>query len=132
MIRLARGRIVATGKKLLVRLRCEGAAACSGRVVVSVKARGKSKRRTLGRATYGLANGATKRFRLALTKAGRRFVAARRAGAPRKAFPARLAFADSGRPTLFRLTRKVHLRVRRSETPGRAIGRQRPGEAGLT
>ena len=109
-IQLAHGRLVATRKALLVRLHCAGTAPCHGRVAVSVKAHGKAKRRTVGRASYVLSSGRTKRFRLALTKAGRRFVAARRGAAPRRAFPARLSFRDSGRPTLFQRTRKVHLR----------------------
>lgn len=115
VIRLARGRLLATRKALLVRLRCEGTAACSGRVAVSVRAHGntKTKRRTLGRTSYTLPQGRARRFRLALTKAGRKFVAARRSGAPRRSFLARLAFDDSGHPTRFQLTRKVHLRARR-------------------
>jgi predicted acyl esterase len=110
-IRLARGRIVATRRRLLLRLACAGPGPCSGHVAVSVKARGGSKRSTLGRANYALASGGTRRFRLALTKAGRRFVAARHARAPRAAFPARLSFEDAGHPTRFQLTRRLHLRM---------------------
>ncbi len=111
-IRLAKGRILVTRKALLVRLRCEGTAACSGRVSVGVRV-GKAKRRLVGATAYSLANGRTKRFRLRLTKAGRRFVAARRADGNRRSFRARLAFQDSGHPTLLALTRPVHLRAKR-------------------
>jgi fermentation-respiration switch protein FrsA (DUF1100 family) len=55
-IRLARGRIVATRKALLVRLRCDGTAACSGQVSISTRV-GKAKRRIVGRTAYSLPNG---------------------------------------------------------------------------
>jgi X-Pro dipeptidyl-peptidase (S15 family) len=109
-IRLARGRIVATRKALLVRLRCDGAAACDGRVSVSARV-GAAKRRIVGATAYSLPNAATKRFRLKLTKAGRSVVASyRRHGAHRESFPASLAFNDTGHSTLFQLSRRVHLR----------------------
>jgi fermentation-respiration switch protein FrsA (DUF1100 family) len=111
-IRLAKGRIVATRKALLVRLRCEGTAACGGKVSVRVRV-GKKTRRIVRASAYSLPNGQTKRFRLMLTKAGRRYVAARRAAAPRKSLHARFAFDDAGHPTLLALTRPVHFRAKK-------------------
>lgn len=112
VIHLGRGKILATRKALLVPLRCDGTAACGGKVSVSVRV-GKKKRRIVGAAAYSLPNGKTRRFRFKLTKTGRKIVAARRAGHHRKTFRARLAFQDSGHPTLLALTRPVHLRAKK-------------------
>jgi hypothetical protein len=43
-----------------------------------------------------------------LTKAGRKLVAAHLRSKGRRTLPAHLSFTDSGRPTLFELTRPVH------------------------
>jgi fermentation-respiration switch protein FrsA (DUF1100 family) len=110
-IRLAKGRIIATRKALLVRLHCEGTAACGGQVSVGVRI-GKKTRRIVKATAYSLPNDQTKRFRLMLTKAGRRYVAAHRAASPRKSLHARFAFNDAGHPTLLALTRPVHLRAK--------------------
>ena len=107
-IALGRGRILATANSLLVRLHCVGDA-CSGRLSVSVAAR--AGRRALASGAYSIPGGRTSRLRLPLGKAGRRIVATqRRRHRGRRAFPARLAFSDSGRPTLFELTRPIHLK----------------------
>jgi predicted acyl esterase len=111
-IHLAKGRIIATRKALLVRLRCEGTAACSGQASVSVRV-GKKTRRIVRGTAYSLPNGQTRRFRLKLTKAGRRIVAADRASGDPKSLHARFAFDDAGHPTLLALTRPVHLRAKK-------------------
>ena len=101
-IGLSRGKIVATRKALLIRLNCTGPSACTGNLSVSAG------RRTLAKGPYSLPAGATQRLRLALTKGGRKLVSARLQGKDRRTFPAHLSFTDSGRPTLFELTRPVH------------------------
>jgi fermentation-respiration switch protein FrsA (DUF1100 family) len=100
---LAKGGIRATKKFLVLRLRCTGGP-CSGSLSAS---RGK---RTLASGTYTIPGGQTQTVRLPLTGAGHKFVAAKRRGAPKKTFPAKLSFTDSGRPTVFELTRPVHLK----------------------
>jgi hypothetical protein len=118
LIRLARGRIVATGGALLLRLHCDGSAACSGRVSISTAAGNKPQRRMLSSATYSTPNGRTEPLKLTLTQPGRGLVAEyRRRPAGRKAFAARLAFEDSGHPAVFQVTRRVHLRQARGPTP---------------
>jgi hypothetical protein len=109
---LARGRILATNRALLIRLRCVGSAACAGNLQVSLIGRGKQRaRRTLAKGPYSLRAEQTRRLKLPLSKAGRRLVASyrRRRGRPAK-LRARLAFDDSGRPARFELTRPVHLK----------------------
>jgi fermentation-respiration switch protein FrsA (DUF1100 family) len=101
---LARGRIRATGKALLLKLRCAGPAACSGSVSVSVG------KRALASGAYSIAGDKTQKLRLPLTRAGRELIAdRRRSGSPKKTFAAKLAFTDSGRAP-FELTRPVHLK----------------------
>jgi predicted acyl esterase len=76
-IKLARGRILATRRALLLRLRCTGAASCNGNLAASVATRGKRKaRRTLARNPYAIPSQRTVRVRVPLTRAGRRIVAA--------------------------------------------------------
>lgn len=109
---LARGRILATNRALLIRLRCGGSAACAGNLEVSVSGRGKQRpRRTLAKGPYSLRSQQKRRLRLPLSKAGRRLVASyrHRRGRPGR-LRARLAFDDSGRPARFELTRLVHLK----------------------
>jgi hypothetical protein len=102
---LAKGGIRATRKALLLRLRCAGAGACSGSLSVSAG------RKTLAGGGYSLAAGATQPLRLPLTKAGRKFVARKRKnGTAKKAFRAKLAFADAGRGAPFELKRPVRLK----------------------
>jgi predicted acyl esterase len=110
---LGQGRILATSKSLLVRLHCAGAGACSGKLAVSVVGKAKhSTQRLLASGSYSIPSQQTKRLKLPLSRAGRRIVAAhRRHGRPSR-FPARLAFTDAGRPTLFTLTRPVALQGR--------------------
>jgi dienelactone hydrolase len=111
-IELARGRILATRRALLLRLRCAGAATCSGSLAASARPRARrTARRTLARNPYSVPSHGTRRVWLPLTKAGRRIVAAHRRG-PRQrvSFPARLAFNDSGRPAPLELTRRIHLK----------------------
>ena len=101
---LAKGRIRATKKFLILRLSCTGPS-CSGTLTVS-----KGKRK-LASGPYSIPGGQTQKVSLPLTKAGRKFVARQRQnGAPKKSFAARLAFTDSGRPALFVLKRPVHLK----------------------
>ncbi|HEY5976483.1 MAG TPA: CocE/NonD family hydrolase [Solirubrobacterales bacterium] len=99
---LARGGIRAVKGALVLRLRCAGLGACAGNL--SIRAR----KRSLATGGYSIPANATQKLRLALTKAGRKFVARRR-GAPKRTFAAKLAFADSGRAA-FVLTRPVHLK----------------------
>jgi hypothetical protein len=99
---LAKGRIRATKKRLILPLLCKGAP-CSGSLTVS---RGKRK---LAGGPYEIPGGATQKLRLPLTKAGRKFVAKKRAGrSKKKTFKARLSFADAGQP-IVTLSRPVHL-----------------------
>jgi fermentation-respiration switch protein FrsA (DUF1100 family) len=109
---LARGRILATDKALLIRLRCNGSAACAGSLTVRVTGRGDQRsQRTLARGSYSLRALQTSRLRLPLSKAGRTLVDSyRRARARPISLRAHLAFEDSGRPTRFELTRPVHLK----------------------
>jgi predicted acyl esterase len=111
-IQLGRGRILATPKALLLRLRCAGPATCTGSVSASVAPLPRrSTRRTLAGTSYSIPGQGTGRLRLPLTRAGRRIVAAHRRHLHRQvSFPARLAFDDSGRPTRFELTRLIHLK----------------------
>jgi fermentation-respiration switch protein FrsA (DUF1100 family) len=100
---LARGKIRATKKSLVLRLVCNGPA-CSGSLTV---AKGK---RTLATGTYAIPAGQTQKLRLPLNKGGKKFVAARkRQGKPKK-FKAKLTFTDAGRPAIFELKRPVHLK----------------------
>jgi predicted acyl esterase len=115
MTGLGRGRIRATRRALLVRLRCAGPEACAGNLTVSLARRkgAGTKPRVLAGGPYSIAGGRTKRLRLPLSKAGRRIVAAhRRRGEPRR-FRAILFFADSGRPAPFTLVRPVRVGGRR-------------------
>jgi predicted acyl esterase len=112
---LARGRILATDKALLIRLRCNGSGPCAGNLTVSVTGRGKHRSQsTLASGPYSLGTGQTGQLKLPLSKGGRRLVATyrRQRGRP-ISLRARLAFEDSGRPTRFELTRPVHLTASR-------------------
>ncbi len=107
---LARGRIRATHRALLLRLRCAGPAICTGALSVRLARRGRSRRGpVLARGSYSIPAGATRRLRLQLSRAGKKIVGARRS---RRALPAHLVFTDSGRSTPLELTRRVHLRGR--------------------
>ena len=104
VVGLAKGGIRATRKFLILRLRCAGPP-CSGTLSAS---RGK---RMLAKGAYAIPGDQTQRVRLPLTKAGRKFVAAKkRSHSKKKTFPAKLSFADAGRPALFELKRPVHLK----------------------
>jgi fermentation-respiration switch protein FrsA (DUF1100 family) len=109
VVGLGPGRILATPESLLLRLRCTGFAPCSGDLSISAGSRSGVRRR-LASGSYSIPGRRTRRLKLPLSKAGRRIVAAqRRHRGRRRSFSARLAFDDSGRPTLFELTRRVHL-----------------------
>jgi fermentation-respiration switch protein FrsA (DUF1100 family) len=100
---LARGKIRATGKRLILRLNCKGGP-CSGTVTI------RKGKRKLASGPYEIQENKAKRLRLPLTKGGKNFVKRRRAhGARKKSFAARLVFSDSGRPAPFVLKRPVHL-----------------------
>lgn len=106
---IARGRLRATRRRLLVRLRCS-AGPCAGTILARVRT-GHGKRRTLARGAYSLAAGRARRVRVPLTRAGRRIVAAKlRGGRRRASVRARLSLRDSGRPSPLLLSRRVHLR----------------------
>jgi predicted acyl esterase len=109
---LGRGRILATDRALLIRLRCNGSAACAGSLSVGVRERGKQ--RTLAQGSYSLQARQTSRLRLPLSQAGRRLVASHRRQRGRPiSLRALVTFEDSGRPTRFELTRPVHLTASR-------------------
>jgi fermentation-respiration switch protein FrsA (DUF1100 family) len=98
---LGRGKIRATKKRLILRLNCVGGP-CSGSVTVS-----KGKRK-LASGPYEMASGVTQRFRLPLTRGGRKFVKKRIAAGKPKKFKARLSFNDASR-SAFTLKRPVRL-----------------------
>ena len=101
---LARGGIRASKKTLVLKLQCAGTAPCAGTLSVSVG------KRVLAGGGYSIPGGQTQKLSLPLSKAGRKYVARQRStGSPKKTFPAKLAFTDAGRPSLFELTRPVHL-----------------------
>jgi fermentation-respiration switch protein FrsA (DUF1100 family) len=101
---LAKGKIRATKKRLILRLTCTGGP-CSGTVDVN-----KGKRK-LATGPYELAAGATQRLRLPLTKGGKKFVKKRlkkKHGKKKKktSFAARIVLTDTGSAPLT-LKRKV-------------------------
>jgi predicted acyl esterase len=111
VVRLAKGRLRATRRKLLVRLRCSGGP-CAGTLVARVRT-SRRKRRTLARGGYSIAAGRTSRVGLPLTRAGRRIVRARLRGRGRRrraSVAAKLRFRDSGSPAPLLFSRRVHLR----------------------
>jgi predicted acyl esterase len=114
MTGLAKGRIRATRRALLIRLRCTGPEACAGSLSVGLaKRKGPAtKRRLLASGAYSIAGEKTRRLRLPLSKAGRRIVAAHRHRGQPHRFRAILSFADSGRPAPFSLVRPVQVRGR--------------------
>ena len=108
---LARGRIHATSKALLVRLHCAGAAACAGNLSISLArptATASGTRPVLASGAYSIPSRLTRRLALPLSRAGRRIVASHLGR--RATLQAHLDFNDSGRPTLFELTRPVHFK----------------------
>ena len=112
MTGLAKGKIKATRKALLIRLHCAGTDPCSGTLSVTLAAKkGAAKKlKALAGGSYSFAAGSTKRLRLPLSNAGRRIVAnLRRRHGGRSMLKARLTFADAGRPAPFALLRPVHL-----------------------
>ncbi|HSK50567.1 MAG TPA: CocE/NonD family hydrolase [Solirubrobacterales bacterium] len=113
---LARGRIAATRKALLVRVRC-GAGACSGRLTASVRKRA-GVRRTIAAGAYSLPANRRPWLRVPLTKAGRKLVAAKIRRAPRAprakrakrlGFRARIVLADSGQTQQLQQSRRVRV-----------------------
>ena len=98
------GRLRAARKAVRVPIRCRGGS-CQGWLRLGTR------KRTLARGSYSLGNGARKRVRLRLTKAGRRIVASkRRAG--RRSVRVRFRLVDEGRPAPVKLRRPLHLRVK--------------------
>jgi hypothetical protein len=111
-IQLARGRILATPKALLLRLRCVGPGACSGGLAVSPRPK-RPGRSALAAGPYSISSQETRRVRFLLTKEGRRVVGKHRRGrTSRVGFPIRLAFVDSRR-SRFELNRARHSQRRR-------------------
>jgi hypothetical protein len=102
---LSRGRIRATRGVLMSRLHCAGPATCSGALAVSRAPNGP----TLASGPYSIAPGQALQLRLPLTAAGSKIVAARQRKPGRRPLPARLSFTDLGRPSLFELTRPIHV-----------------------
>jgi fermentation-respiration switch protein FrsA (DUF1100 family) len=100
---LARGKIRATRKFLILGLACTGPP-CSGSLAVL---RGK---RALAAGGYSIPGDQTQKLRLPLTKRGKKFVAARKRQGSNRSFTAKLTFTDAGRPALFELKRPVHLK----------------------
>jgi predicted acyl esterase len=96
------GRLRATRKAIEVPLRC-GGGACQGRLTVTAG------KRVLAAGRYSLADGAKRRVRVRLTRAGRKVVASQRRG-DKRAFRIRLQLADAGRPTPVDPIRRLHLR----------------------
>ncbi len=99
---LARGRIRATGKRILLKIDCSGAGPCSGTVAVRMGTR------SLAAGPYSLAPGRTGAVRLDLTRAGRRVIRAAHHRRGSTSLPVRLEFNDGGR-SAFALTRPLHL-----------------------
>jgi predicted acyl esterase len=110
-IELGRGRILATRKALLLRLRCAGPGTCTGSLSVSARRARRTAPRALARGSYSLPAQGASRLRLPLTKAGRKIVAAHRRERQRRvSFPAFLALGDAGHPAPLELTRRIHLK----------------------
>lgn len=110
-IKLRRGRILATRKALLLRLRCTGSGSCSGRVAITGSGSRSGQPRKLASGAYAVPSRWTRRLRLPLSRAGRKIVAAHRRHRTRRlSFPVRLEINDSGRAAQFALTRRVSLR----------------------
>jgi fermentation-respiration switch protein FrsA (DUF1100 family) len=105
---LAKGRVRATRKALLLRLHCTGAAPCTGDVTATHRKSGK--RRKLASGPYSLGAGQTRRVKLPLTKAGRKLVAAHRRRAGVGKLRVQLLVADPGSPQPLKLTRPLHIR----------------------
>jgi predicted acyl esterase len=96
------GRLRANRKVVGAPMRCRGGS-CQGRLTVTVG------KRKLARGSYSLTDGARRRVKLRLTKAGRRVAAShRRAG--KRSFRVRLQLTDAGRPAPVQLKRRLHLR----------------------
>jgi predicted acyl esterase len=100
-VRLA-GKLLAGRRAVRVPLLC-GGGDCGGRIVLTAG------KRVLARDSYSLRNGAKEGVPALMTKAGRRFVAAKRRTGKR-ALPIRLRLEDAGQPTPVSLTRRLRLR----------------------
>jgi hypothetical protein len=99
---LGKGKLRATKKRLLVKLRCPGPDACSGTLTVNVG------KRKLASGAYEVPSGVTTTLRLPLTKAGRAYIKKTKAAGKRK-LKAKLTFSDSALPTALILKRPVQL-----------------------
>jgi fermentation-respiration switch protein FrsA (DUF1100 family) len=95
-------RLLAAGRAVSLRLRCNGGGDCGGQLGL------RSGSRKLAGGSYSIPAGQTTRLRLRLTKAGRRLVRSkRRAG--RRSFPVEVELSDSGRPSPLALSRRLRL-----------------------
>jgi predicted acyl esterase len=101
-IALGKGKLRATKKRLLVKLRCPGPNACSGTLTVNVG------KRKLASGAYEVPSGVTTTLRLPLTKAGRAYIKKTKAGGKKK-LKAKLTFSDSALLTALILKRPVQL-----------------------
>jgi hypothetical protein len=99
------GKLVVKGNKLLVPLRCSGEGACSGKVSVSARPKGKKGKVALGKGSYSIGTGLTTTLRLPLTKSGRKIIASLSG----KSVPGVFQLNDPGRPTSLNLKRAVQL-----------------------
>ena len=102
---LARGRIRAARRALLIRVRCAGTSACIGRIEA------RRAGHAIARGSYSVPPGHSKRVGIRLTRAGRHLVAKRRRAdrSRTRFFRSRLVFADAGRSDPLRLKRPVHV-----------------------
>lgn len=101
--------IAATRRALLVRLRCGGGGGCSGRLAIGARRKSSKKRATFAHGSYSIAQGQKRTLRLALGKAGRRLLAARRVTRARR-LPVAVVLEDAARSQALRLKRSVRLR----------------------
>jgi hypothetical protein len=103
------GRLTANRKAVLVPLRCTGEGACSGRITVWSKRRGKKGRVVMARGGYRLRAGTMANARVPLTRSGGKLVKRTLRAHRRQAIPGVLRLRDSGRPQPVTLKRSVHL-----------------------
>ena len=101
---LARGKIKATRKSLLVKLHCPGTETCTGSLAVRVG------KRKLASGSYSVPAGKTLRVKIPLTKAGKKFVAMKKATGGKKTFKTKLRFTDAARTSPLVLKRPVQIR----------------------
>jgi len=96
------GRLLAGRRAVRAPLRCAGGA-CQGRLVI------RARKRVLARDSYSMRDGAKEGVPVALTKAGRKLLSAKR-HAGRRSLRIRLQLVDAGRPGPVALKRPLRLR----------------------